>query len=94
MVRVRRELANPAGHQLEKRALRAVGARLPDALIQNTGHVVKVVPVAQVPVPSLRRRRGRGFTGFCVGHLKHGSWMLSRDVTLVPVHGGRQASSF
>ena len=94
MVRVRRELANPAGHQLEKRALRAVGARLPDALIQKTGHVVKVVPVAQVPVPPLRRRRGRGFTGFCVEHLKHGGWMLSRDVTLVPVHGGRQVSSF
>jgi hypothetical protein len=43
VVRVRRELANPAGHQLEKRALRAVGARLPDALIQNTGDVVKVL---------------------------------------------------
>jgi hypothetical protein len=39
-----RDFTNPAGHQLEERALRAVCAQLPGALIQNTGHVVKVVP--------------------------------------------------
>jgi hypothetical protein len=39
-----RELTNSARHQLDDGALSAVGAQLRGALIQNTGHVVKIVP--------------------------------------------------
>jgi hypothetical protein len=67
-----------------------VRAQLPGALIQKNGHVVKVVPVAHVPVPPLRRTgSGRAFAGFCVEHLKHVGWVLSRAETYCELMRGR-----
>jgi hypothetical protein len=55
---IERQLADPSNQRTPQSA---VCAQLPG--IQNTGHVVKVVPVAHVPVPPLRQKSGRAVHG-------------------------------